>query len=78
MKNICIYFIKTITHYFGDIVGERQISISKNTWMELGDLKRPRSWYPSLAILNRRLSCVGGKVTPFFEDDKGYFLVIYS
>ena len=39
---------------------------SKEIWETLGDLKRPRYWYPSLVILNKRLSCVGGKVKKQF------------
>ena len=28
----------------------------------MGSLQSPRSWYPSLFILNNRLTCIGGKV----------------
>jgi hypothetical protein len=35
---------------------------SKNVWIALPDMVRPRSWYPSLAILGTKLVCVGGKV----------------
>ena len=35
---------------------------SQNKWFPMGSLQSPRSWYPSLFILNNRLTCIGGKV----------------
>ena len=35
---------------------------SQNQWVILGSLESPRSWYPSLFILNKRLTCIGGTV----------------
>lgn len=35
---------------------------SRKVWISLGDLQQPRGWYPSLAVFNRKLYCVGGKV----------------
>eukprot|EP00093_Oithona_nana_P011357 11357.XXX_597950_597037_1 [CDS] Oithona nana genome sequencing. len=34
---------------------------SQNKWFPMGSLQSPRSWYPSLFILNNRLTCIGGK-----------------
>ena len=64
-KKSCIYrFSFTFTYWtWKNLI---TLPLLKNKWKDLGDLQRPRSWYPSLAILNKRLSCVGGKVTPLF------------
>ena len=31
-------------------------------WVSLGDLKRPRSWYPALGLLRNRIMIGGGQV----------------
>ena len=36
---------------------------SKDKWISMDNMMQPRSWYPSLVITNKRLACVGGKVS---------------
>ena len=41
---------------------------SKNEWKQIADLTKPRSWYPSMAILGNRLTVSGGQVHHFFSE----------
>ena len=34
----------------------------KPYWVELGNMERPRAWYPAVAVLGNRLMVASGKV----------------